>query len=159
MQYATALSLTPSQRDILDKVVDTGQRMGMSPDLINIVANQAFYESSLGLLRKNGQNSNVKGLFQYDQPTWDRHSRPNALDIDSDDDQVGLMYRDVMHDKARYQQGVATGAIPSSLNFEDYVEVHHHLGDSALTKGEGVPPKFRPRINAFGLRILSLPKS
>ncbi len=157
VQYATAPSLTPSQSNILDRVVDTGRQMGMSPDMIGLVANQAFYETSLGGRRVNGSNSKVKGLFQYTQDTWDGHALPNAPDIASDPDQIVRMYQDVARYRARYEREVANRELKTPMSFEDYFEFHHHLGDNAINEGKTLPSDYHSKIKTFGFRILSLP--
>ena len=157
VQYVTTPSLTPSQRNILDQVADTGRQMGMSPDMIGLVANQAFYETSLGGQRVNPGNSKVKGLFQYRQDTWDGHASPDAPDIASDRDQIVRMYQDAVRYRARYEREVANRELKTPMSFEDYFEFHHHLGDSAIKKGKQLPSEFHSRIKNFGFRILSLP--
>jgi hypothetical protein len=157
VRYTTDQALTPSQQGILDNVVDTGRRLGMSPDLIHAVANQAYYESSPGRIRTNPAHPNTKGLFQYKQGAWDQNSRPDHLDINSDDDQIGLMYRDAARYKAQYGRAVANGALRSPLSFEQYVELNHHMGDHALQKGKTLPSDFNKKVAGFGLRILNLP--
>jgi len=153
----TNQSLTPSQKGILDSVVDTGQRLGMSPDLIHAVANQAFYESSLGRFRTNPRHPQTKGLFQYKQTTWDGNSRPDKLDINSDSDQITLMYRDAMRYKAQYEKALTSGGLRSPLSFEQYVELNHHMGDNALEKGDRLPSDFNQKVENFGFSILQFP--
>jgi hypothetical protein len=131
--------------------------MGVNPDLIKTVANQAFYESSLGLRRKNPTNPLVKGLFQYKQATWDANSRPAKLDINSDDDQIALMYRDATTYRNQYNRDIASGALKAPLNFDQYVELNHHMGDYALQHGKELPSDFDGKIGRFGFRVLSLP--
>jgi hypothetical protein len=127
VQYSTRTALDSGQVKILNAIVDYGKANGYDPSVITIAANQAFYESALGRIRSNPTNSSVTGLFQYNKPTWEamRHS---GLNINSDQDQIKAMYLDIMNYYWRYLNRQASGKIPPTISFPNYIEIKHHSG-------------------------------
>ena len=128
-RYATKLALSSSQKAVLEAIIDYGAANGLPNHYIKIAVYQAFYESSLGEIRNNPTNSDVKGLFQWDSSTWaEDHSGKNRF---SDSDQIAAMYEDIGKFEQRWSAKRATNEIPSEVTFSDYVEIKHHLGKNS----------------------------
>lgn len=122
--------LQQSQIDTISAIVDYGKSHNMHQYQIHIAVNQAFYESSLGLLTHNPSNSSVTGLYQYNSSTWSALGR-GSLDINSQADQIHAMYDDIVAFGSLYSQGFMGGAIPTDVTFDQYIEVKHHLGSNS----------------------------
>ncbi len=117
--------LSQAQKDEVDAIATYGLQHGYTESQITAVIDQAYYESSLGS-NENG-NSTHFGLFQYNTATWAQNGY-GSMNINSDADQITAMYNDLTTYEGRYASGQAAGSIPSTMSFEDYFEVKHHLG-------------------------------
>lgn len=150
--YVTSLRLSPGQKTVLDAIIDGGVAKGYDPSAIAVVADQAFYESSLGRLRTNPTNSSVSGLFQYDNPTW-TYLGHSDISIGKDADQISAMYQDLDKYNQDYAAGQKSGYVPKYLPFSDYVEVQHHLGDNSGAWGSPVVSDYNKKSTALGLQF------
>jgi len=121
--YSTAIHLTAGQAAVLGRIIDYGVSTGVRPDSIQIAVNQAFVESTLGLLRSD-PDSTATGIFHYIPRYWTHH----GLDVFNDADQIKAMYQDLANYRTRFNAGQASGAIPNSLTFEDYIKIRHNIG-------------------------------
>lgn len=126
-KYYYLARLSAAQIAVLDQIVDYGYSQGYSTAVVTIAVNEAFYESSLGSLESNPTNQKVAGLYQYNSSTWHDFGHDN-LNRQSDTDQIVAMYQDIAHFSSRYTQKQATGEIPGSITFPEYIEIKHELG-------------------------------
>jgi len=150
-QFSTLEALKPVQLSTASSIVDYGRAHGFPDNVTQVVLNQAAYESSLGRLTSNSGNSSVTGLFQYDQPTWNQRGHSGVRT--SDADQIAAMFRDVGGFSTRYATGLANGAIPKGVTFEQYVETKHHAGSNS-TSWDLYKKDYDRKIGRFGLRLV-----
>jgi len=68
--------------------------------------------------------STATGIFHYIPRYWTHH----GLDVFNDADQITAMYQDLANYRTRFNAGQASGAIPNSLTFEDYIKIRHNIG-------------------------------
>ncbi|WP_184429137.1 hypothetical protein [Xanthomonas campestris] len=151
--YATGANLSQAQSNTAATIVDYGLSHGFLFSDIKIAVNQAFYESSLGTMESNPSNSSVQGLYQYNAATWSDLGH-SALNRASDSDQVAAMYSDIVAFHSRYNSGIGSGAIPSTLTFENYIEVKHHLGSNSTDWNSAVINDYQGKVTILGLTTI-----
>ncbi|TCV92123.1 hypothetical protein EC912_108117 [Luteibacter rhizovicinus] len=138
--------LNQTQLEVAAKISDYAVQHNLPWAYQVIAENQAFYESSLGTQMQNGSH---QGLFQYDSSTWSYLGHGGA-NINSVDDQIVAMYQDIATFASRYAAGQASGDIPASLNFSDYVEVKHHAGPNSVDWGSSYIAGYESSTTTLG---------
>ena len=127
IKFSVDKLLSPGQAMKLASIIDYGYSNGYGASEIVNVANQAFYESSLGSLE--GPNGSHVGMFQYAAGPWADLGHSN-LDINNDKDQIKAMFQDETNFEARYSAGIESGSVPKSVSFADFLEIKHHAGQN-----------------------------
>jgi len=128
-RYSTATRLNARQSAVVGKIVDYGVAHRFRPDQIGGIVNQAFFESSLGTLERNGKND-AKGIFQYLTGEW--HDFHHNLNRSSDDDQIIAIFQDVHRFELSYEMGQKSGAVPKNVLFSTYMHLMHNYGPSSV---------------------------
>jgi hypothetical protein len=127
-KYSLQMRISDAQSKVLDAIVDYGYAHGATQQAITIAAEQAFYESSIGVSEKN-PTSSATGLYEYMPNSWSEGGYAGS--ITDDNAQIVAIYSDIAKFQQRYTDGQASNQIPSTMSYSDYFEVKHHFGNNA----------------------------
>lgn len=117
--------LTDEQIAVRDQIIAAGRVWGFTENQIDVAVRIAFKESSFGRVMDN-PGSSAAGLFQYTDGTWsDFYSH---LDRSKNEDSIRAMYTDIAIYQGKYLEAIASGQIPSTVTFGQFVYVMHHDG-------------------------------
>lgn len=117
--------LTDEQIAVRDQIISTGRDWGFTENQIDVAVRIAFKESAFGRVTDN-PGSTASGLFQYTNGTWsDFYSH---LDRSKNEDSIRAFYTDIAKYQGDYLKAIASGQLPSSVTFGQYVYVMHHDG-------------------------------
>lgn len=132
-------NLTQAQVDVMTAIADYGKTHGYSNGQIWNAIQQAYHESKLGA-DWGGTDQTADGvhygLFQYDTTSFARWNPTGS--VLSNADQIAAIYKEYdTFTLSRWTDGVASGAIPATLTYDEYLEYKHHQpgGDGGVTNG------------------------
>jgi hypothetical protein len=117
--------LTDDQIAVRDLIISTGLSWGFTENQIDVAVRVAFKESAFGRITEN-PGSTASGIFQYTDGTWsDFYS---DLDRSVSADSIKAFYTDLANYQGKYLEAIASGQLPESVTFGEYVYVMHHDG-------------------------------
>jgi hypothetical protein len=140
--------MSKSQRDVMQKIIEYGNRNGFTNADIEIAIKTAWIESKLGNeLGPPSPDSTATGLFAYTDPDWATYHSGDG-EKNNFDNQIKAFYEDLWKYKGWYLDPDKSNNIPKDrIDFGEYVYIKHHDGPGYTNYSNAPGEKIWDRVN------------